>query len=176
MSEQGLETATLGGGCFWCLEAVFEQVEGVASVRSGYAGGHVADPSYEAVCTGTTGHAEVVQVAFDPTTISYREILEIFLGIHDPTTRDRQGNDVGPQYRSVVFHHSDAQRAAAVALIEELGREGPWEDPIATEVVHSVPSIPAASETSEKVPSPLLHNNRLDPKLPTKMSGNPSLL
>ena len=129
-----MEAATLGGGCFWCLEAVFEQVEGVSAVRSGYAGGHVTDPTYEAVCTGTTGHAEVVQVTFDPATITYREILEIFFGIHDPTTRDRQGNDVGPQYRSAIFYHSDAQRDTARALVEELDRDGPWDAPIVTEV------------------------------------------
>ena len=103
------ERATLGGGCFWCLEAVFELVDGVESVKSGYAGGHVADPTYEAVCSGTTGHAEVVQVAFDPEAISYRELLEVFFGIHDPTTRDRQGADVGTQYRSVVLAHSEEQ-------------------------------------------------------------------
>ncbi len=128
------ERATLGGGCFWCLEAVFELVDGVESVKSGYAGGHVADPTYEAVCSGTTGHAEVVQVAFDPEAISYRELLEVFFGIHDPTTRDRQGADVGTQYRSVVLAHSEEQVRTARSLIEELDREGPWDAPIVTEV------------------------------------------
>ncbi len=128
------ERATLGGGCFWCLEAVFELVDGVESVKSGYAGGHVADPTYEAVCSGTTGHAEVVQVAFDPKAISYRELLEVFFGIHDPTTRDRQGADVGTQYRSVVLAHSEEQVRTARSLIEELDREGPWDAPIVTEV------------------------------------------
>ncbi len=128
------ERATLGGGCFWCLEAVFELVDGVESVKSGYAGGHVADPTYEAVCSGTTGHAEVVQVAFAPKAISYRELLEVFFGIHDPTTRDRQGADVGTQYRSVVLAHSEEQVRTARSLIEELDREGPWDAPIVTEV------------------------------------------
>ena len=135
MEEQSRERATLAGGCFWCLEAVFEQVEGVGGVRSGYAGGHVPDPSYQAVCTGTTGHAEVVEVTFDPDTISYRELLEIFFAIHDPTTLNRQDNDVGTQYRSAIFHHSDAQREAAHAVIAELDERGPWDDRIVTEVV-----------------------------------------
>jgi peptide-methionine (S)-S-oxide reductase len=129
-----METATLGGGCFWCLEAVFEMVEGVSSVKSGYAGGHATDPTYEQVCTGTTGHAEVVQVRFDPSLIGYRELLEIFFAIHDPTTRDRQGADVGPQYRSAVFTHSPEQDDVTRALIADLDREGPWDDPIVTEV------------------------------------------
>jgi peptide-methionine (S)-S-oxide reductase len=128
------EVATLGGGCFWCLEAVFEMVDGVRGVRSGYAGGHAVDPTYEQVCTGTTGHAEVVQVSFDPTVVSYREVLEIFFAIHDPTTLNRQGADVGTQYRSVVFTHSADQEAQARALIEELRRDGPWDDPIVTQV------------------------------------------
>src|SRR5205809_592520 len=106
MSEHTTETATLAGGCFWCLEAVFEQLEGVERVVSGYAGGAVADPSYEAVCSGTTGHAEVVQITFDPSRITYREMLEIFFAFHDPTTPDAQGHDVGTQYRSAIFHHS----------------------------------------------------------------------
>ncbi len=128
------ETATLAGGCFWCLEAVFEQVQGVTSVQSGYAGGHVPEPTYEQVCTGETGHAEVVQVTFDPEVIAYRELLEIFFSIHDPTTRNRQGADVGTQYRSVVFTHSDGQRAIARDLLVELEHEGPWDDPIVTEL------------------------------------------
>ncbi len=132
MSEQ---TATLGGGCFWCLEAVFEQLRGVTSVQSGYAGGHVPNPTYEQVCTGTTGHAEVVQIRFDPDAISYRQLLEVFFGIHDPTTPDRQGNDVGPQYRSIILYHDEQQRAAAEAFIEELNASGVWDDPIVTQVV-----------------------------------------
>jgi peptide-methionine (S)-S-oxide reductase len=128
------EIATLGGGCFWCLEAVYREVEGVLSVESGYMGGHLADPDYEAVCTGKTGHVEVVQVTFDPATIAYRDILEIFFAIHDPTTRDRQGNDAGPQYRSVVFYHDDAQRSTAKEVIRELEAETLWPSPIVTEL------------------------------------------
>ncbi|HUF74628.1 MAG TPA: peptide-methionine (S)-S-oxide reductase MsrA [Longimicrobiales bacterium] len=128
------EIATLGGGCFWCLEAVFEMVEGVQAVKSGYAGGQTVDPTYEQVCTGTTGHAEVVQVSFDSTIVSYREVLEIFFAIHDPTTLDRQGADVGTQYRSVIFTHSEEQREQARSLVEELSREGPWDDPVVTKI------------------------------------------
>jgi peptide-methionine (S)-S-oxide reductase len=132
MAEQ--EIATLGGGCFWCLEAVYNQMEGVQSVLSGYMGGHAANPDYRAVCTGTTGHIEVVQVTFDPDITNYREILEVFFAIHDPTSRDRQGNDAGPQYRSAIFYHSDAQRETAVTMIRELDAEGVWARPIVTEV------------------------------------------
>jgi peptide-methionine (S)-S-oxide reductase len=128
------ELATLGGGCFWCLEAVYERVEGVLGVRSGYAGGDRPEPSYQEVCAGTTGHAEVVEVRFDPDVIPYREILEIFFAIHDPTTPDRQGADVGTQYRSVIFTHSDEQHAAADRLVRELDGEGIWGAPIVTEV------------------------------------------
>ena len=128
------EVATLGGGCFWCLEAVYVELRGVERVVSGYAGGHVRDPSYEAVCNGTTGHAEVVQVTFDPAVISYREILEVFFTIHDPTTPDRQGADVGPQYRSAIFHHSPEQRETAEAVIRELEARRVWDAPIVTEV------------------------------------------
>lgn len=115
------EITTLGGGCFWCLEAVFDDMEGVLSVESGYMGGHVDNPGYQAVCTGRTGHVEVVQVTFDPAVTSFREILEVFFSIHDPTSRDRQGNDAGPQYRSVIFTHSDEQKAVAEQMIKELG-------------------------------------------------------
>lgn len=115
----GREFATLGGGCFWCLEAVFEELRGVTDVESGYAGGHVADPTYRQVCEGGTGHAEVVRIEFDPTLIGYREILEVFFVIHDPTTLNRQGSDVGEQYRSVIFHHSEAQKAVANEVIRE---------------------------------------------------------
>lgn len=126
--------ATLGGGCFWCTEAVFQQIRGVRSVASGYAGGHVDAPSYEAVCEGDTGHAEVVRVTFDSGELSYRDVLEIFFASHDPTTRDRQGNDVGPQYRSVIFWHDDAQRATAEALIAEYDRDLTFGGPIVTEL------------------------------------------
>jgi peptide-methionine (S)-S-oxide reductase len=128
------ETATLAGGCFWCLEAVFESVRGVESVKSGYAGGYKADPTYEEVCTGTTGHAEVVQVTFDPAAVSYEQLLEIFFAIHDPTTLNRQGGDVGTQYRSAIFTHSPGQKRIAERTIEELDSNGPWDDPIVTEV------------------------------------------
>jgi peptide-methionine (S)-S-oxide reductase len=129
-----LEKATLGGGCFWCLEAVYQEVDGVTSIVSGYAGGHVPNPSYEAVCTGMTGHAEVVQLEFDPAKVSYKEILEVFFAIHDPTTRDRQGGDHGPQYRSAIFWHDDAQRDTANQVIAALTAEGAFDDPIVTEV------------------------------------------
>ena len=122
-----LETATLGGGCFWCLEAVYQDVEGVERVVSGYAGGDQADPTYQEVCAGTTGHAEVVQVAYDPNTIGFREILGIFFSIHDPTTRDRQGADVGTQYRSIILTHDDEQRTVAEQLVAELERDDVWQ-------------------------------------------------
>ncbi|BAS26458.1 methionine sulfoxide reductase A [Limnochorda pilosa] len=127
--------ATLGGGCFWCLEAVFRDVRGVETVVSGYAGGHVENPSYEQVCTGTTGHAEVVQLTFDPEVIGYTDLLEIFFSIHDPTTPDRQGADVGPQYRSVIFYHTPEQREAAEDVIRRLEGQGLWDAPIVTQVV-----------------------------------------
>lgn len=127
------QTATLGGGCFWCLEAAFDELDGVLRVESGYAGGHVDNPTYREVCAGTTGHAEVVQVDFDPARISYSDILDVFFTIHDPTTRDRQGADVGPQYRSAIFHHDDDQRATAEAKIAQLEADGVWNG-IVTEV------------------------------------------
>jgi peptide-methionine (S)-S-oxide reductase len=129
-----IEQATLGGGCFWCLEAVYEMVDGVTRVKSGYAGGHVPNPTYKQVCTGDTGHAEVVQVDFDPAVISYAEVLEIFFGIHDPTTLNRQGGDVGTQYRSVIFAHSEAQERSAREVRSVVDATGPWDDPIVTEV------------------------------------------
>lgn len=129
------ETATLAGGCFWCLEAVYQELDGVTKVVSGYTGGHVKNPTYEEVCGKNTGHAEVVQVTFDPSRLTYRELLEVFFSIHDPTTPNRQGNDVGPQYRSAIFHHSDEQKAVAEALIAELIRELAFGDPIVTEIV-----------------------------------------
>ncbi len=135
MVEKGsLEIATFGGGCFWCLEAVFEQLQGVKSVVSGYAGGRVPNPSYEQVCSGTTGHAEVVQITFDPEKIGYRELLEVFFTIHDPTTLNRQGGDVGTQYRSVIFYHTTEQEKVAKEVIEKLGASGTWENPIVTMV------------------------------------------
>jgi len=133
--SQTVETATLGGGCFWCLEAVYLRVEGVSAVESGYAGGHVANPGYEQVCDGDTGHAEVVKVEFDPAKISYREILDIFFAIHDPTQLNRQGNDVGTQYRSAIFTHSGAQRETAEQAIRELAAEGVYDDKIVTQVL-----------------------------------------
>lgn len=128
------QIATLGGGCFWCLEAVFDGLQGVTSVESGYAGGRTADPTYRQVCSGDTGHAEVVRVSFDPQVISYREILEVFFAIHDPTTKDRQGNDVGSQYRSVIFFHTPEQHQVAQQLIAELEAERVFSRPIVTEL------------------------------------------
>jgi peptide-methionine (S)-S-oxide reductase len=129
------EQATLAGGCFWCLEAVYLDVRGVEKVESGYAGGQVADPTYEAVCTGRTGHAEVVQVTYDPQVINYRELLEIFFTIHDPTTLNRQGADSGTQYRSAIFYHSPAQKAEAEQMIATLDREKVYDSAIVTQVV-----------------------------------------
>jgi peptide-methionine (S)-S-oxide reductase len=126
------EVITLGGGCFWCLEAVYRETEGVESAVSGYMGGASANPTYKAVCSGTTGHVEVVQVTFDPAVISYRDILEIFFVIHDPTTLNRQGNDHGTQYRSVIFYHSPEQKAIAEEMIAELTREDAYGSPIVT--------------------------------------------
>jgi peptide-methionine (S)-S-oxide reductase len=131
----GKEVATLAGGCFWCLEAVYDQLRGVEDVASGYAGGKVADPSYRLVCTGTTGHAEVVQLTLNPQIISYREILQVFFAIHDPTTLNRQGADVGTQYRSAIFYHSGVQKATAEQVIAELDVEKLWPAPIVTQVV-----------------------------------------
>ena len=128
------EVATLGGGCFWCLEAVYQELRGVEKVESGYSGGHVPNPTYKEVCSETTGHAEVVQVTFDPDEVSYRDILEVYFAIHDPTTLNRQGADVGTQYRSVVYYHDDDQRRVAEEVISELETEGIWPNPIVTEV------------------------------------------
>src|SRR5438045_1530935 len=137
------EVATLAGGCFWCLEAAFQQLQGVEQVRSGYAGGHVANPSYEDVCSGTTGHAEVVQVTFDPSVVSFRELLGVFFTIHDPTTLNRQGADVGTQYRSVVLYHSDEQRRTAEQVIAELNQKNVWDDPIVTQIAPLTTFYPA---------------------------------
>ena len=128
------EVATLGGGCFWCLDAVFRDLRGVERAESGYAGGLMANPTYRDVCSGMTGHAEVVQITFDPDVISFRELLEVFFTIHDPATPDRQGNDVGPQYRSIVLYHSPEQRDTAEQVIDEIQRARLWDDPILTEI------------------------------------------
>jgi len=133
-SDRVRDVAVLGGGCFWCLEAVFEDVAGVESVESGYCGGHVARPTYQQVCDGGTGHAEVVKLTFDPAVVSYRTLLEVFFTIHDPTTRNRQGNDLGTQYRSVIFAQDEAQMATAKALIEELGELRVFPSAIVTEL------------------------------------------
>jgi peptide-methionine (S)-S-oxide reductase len=129
------EVATLGGGCFWCLEAVYQELRGVEKVESGYSGGDVPNPTYRQVCSETTGHAEVVQVTFDPDLVSYRDILEVFFTIHDPTTLNRQGADVGTQYRSVIFYHTEEQKRTAEEVISEIEAEGIWNNPIVTEVV-----------------------------------------
>lgn len=129
------ERATLAGGCFWCLEAVYDQLRGVEHVESGYAGGRRPNPTYEQVCTGTTGHAEVVQITYDPAQIGYRDLLDVFFTIHDPTTLNRQGADVGTQYRSAIFYHDDEQKRAAEETIRELEAKKTWDDPIVTQVV-----------------------------------------
>ncbi len=140
------ELATLGGGCFWCLEAVFKDLRGVSSVKSGYAGGHLANPTYKQVCGGRTGHAEVVQVAFDPAELSYADLLRVFFAIHDPTTKDRQGNDIGPQYRSIILTHSDAQRRTAEAAMGEIAEARLWPAPLTTEVQPLAAFWPAETE------------------------------
>jgi peptide-methionine (S)-S-oxide reductase len=133
-SDPDMELATFGAGCFWCVEAVFQRLEGVKSVVSGYTGGHVKNPSYEAVCRGTTGHAEVCQIAYDPKVISFEELLEVFWQTHDPTTLNRQGNDVGPQYRSAIFYHNDNQRQLAEQYKKAIDQSGAWGKPIVTEI------------------------------------------
>lgn len=135
----GKEMATLAGGCFWCLEAVYDQLRGVESVESGYLGGQHPDPTYEQVCSGRTGHAEAVQITFDPAVVSYRELLEVFFVIHDPTTLNRQGNDVGTQYRSAIFYHSPEQRKTAEEVMASLTRDKVFDQPLVTEVVPAVP-------------------------------------
>ncbi|MEK6768302.1 MAG: peptide-methionine (S)-S-oxide reductase MsrA [Gemmatimonadota bacterium] len=134
VGANGRETATLAGGCFWCLEAVYEQLRGVERVVSGYSGGTVANPSYERVCAGATGHAEVVQITFDPRAISFKDLLEVFFTIHDPTTLDRQGNDAGTQYRSAIFYHSPEQKATAEGVVAELTARKVWNAPIVTNI------------------------------------------
>ncbi|MDA7980967.1 MAG: peptide-methionine (S)-S-oxide reductase MsrA [Pirellulales bacterium] len=138
-----LETATFGTGCFWCTEAVFQQLKGVHSVVSGYTGGHVENPTYKQICTGTTGHAEVVQIQFDPRVIAFKDLLEVFWKTHDPTTLNRQGADVGPQYRSAVFFHSEEQKKLAERYKQELDSSGAFEQPIVTEITESSTFYPA---------------------------------
>jgi len=145
MAANRFETATLGGGCFWCLEAVYQQLKGVQQVVSGYAGGEIVLPTYEQICSGTTGHAEVVQIIFDPEVISFEDILEIFWHIHDPTTLNRQGNDVGTQYRSVIFYHDKQQESIARKSKENTEKAGLWNSPIVTEIVPFVNFYPAES-------------------------------
>ncbi|MGE5524445.1 MAG: peptide-methionine (S)-S-oxide reductase MsrA [Rhodospirillaceae bacterium] len=139
----GKEIATLAGGCFWCLEAVYDGLRGVESVVSGYMGGTKPNPSYEEVCTGTTGHAEVVQVTYDPSVVTYRDLLEVFFTIHDPTTLNRQGNDVGTQYRSAIFYHSPEQKRVAEQVIAAMQSAGIWRDPIVTEITPAGAFYPA---------------------------------
>ncbi|MGI8883714.1 MAG: peptide-methionine (S)-S-oxide reductase MsrA [Pyrinomonadaceae bacterium] len=134
MENTNLETATLAAGCFWCVEAVFDDLRGVEDVISGYSGGHTENPTYREVCSETTGHAEVVQITFDPNEISFREILQVFFTVHDPTTLNRQGNDIGSSYRSAIFYHSDEQKRIAEEVIKEVMDEGVYDSPIVTEV------------------------------------------
>ena len=142
-STNGTVLATFGAGCFWCTEAVFQRVKGVVSVRSGYAGGKKANPTYKDVCTGQTGHAEVLEVRFDPKVVTYRELLGVFWHMHDPTTRNRQGADVGTQYRSVVFYHSEDQKKDAEAVRDELSKSKAFEKPIVTEIAAASTFYPA---------------------------------
>lgn len=137
------EVATLAGGCFWCIEVIYDELSGVADVVSGYMGGKTANPTYRDVCSGSTGHAEVIQVTFDPSIVSYREILDVFFTVHDPTTLNRQGNDAGTQYRSAVFYHSEEQRRIATETITEFNREKIWDRPIVTEVTAAQTFYPA---------------------------------
>ncbi len=143
MTTPTLETATLAGGCFWCIEAVFEQVRGVKSVLSGYTGGTIANPSYAQVCTGTTGHAEAAQITYDPSIVSYHEVLEIFFATHDPTTLNRQGADVGTQYRSAIFYNGDAQKKTAEEVMTQLQAERVFPKPIVTQLAPAGPFYPA---------------------------------
>lgn len=134
MGDLNLETATLAGGCFWCVEAVFDDLEGVEDVISGYTGGHKPNPTYQEVCTGETGHAEAVRITFNPQIISYADLLRIFFTVHDPTTLNRQGNDVGTQYRSAIFYHNDVQKEVAAEIRDEIAAAGLYENPIVTEI------------------------------------------
>ena len=145
-NEVATNLATLGGGCFWCLEAVYLGLRGVTAVMSGYAGGHLENPSYEEVCGKRTGHAEVVQITFDPAVITYEDLLRIFFTIHDPTTQDRQGHDVGPQYRSIIMTHDATQKASAQKIMSEIATAGIWRDPLVTELVPLEKFWPAEAE------------------------------
>ena len=129
-----IEQATLGGGCFWCIDVLFQKLKGVQKVVSGYAGGSLENPSYEAICSGKSGHAEVIHIYFDPEVITYKELIEIFFTVHDPTTLNRQGNDAGTQYRSVIFYHNENQMMIAERVMDDIGREGIWNNPIVTEI------------------------------------------
>jgi len=149
MNANGHDVAVLGGGCFWCLDAVFRELAGVVRVESGYAGGSLPNPGYEAVCSGSTGHAEVVRVTFDPAVVSFADLLRVFFTIHDPTTRNRQGNDIGTQYRSVIFCQSDAQRDVARALVDEIAAAGLWNGPIVTEIAAAATFYPAEPHHQE---------------------------
>jgi peptide-methionine (S)-S-oxide reductase len=152
------EVATLGGGCFWCLEAVYDELKGIESIVSGYAGGHVPNPSYRQVCSDTTGHAEVVQITFDPRVISYAELLDVFFTIHDPTTVNRQGNDVGESYRSIILYHSPEQKATAERKIAELTAAHTWDSPIVTQVQPFTTFYPAEDYHQE-----YYQNNQFQP-------------
>ncbi|MCB0291976.1 MAG: peptide-methionine (S)-S-oxide reductase MsrA [Calditrichaeota bacterium] len=143
MTEANFEKATLGGGCFWCVEAVFQRLKGVSAVVSGYAGGRVKNPTYREVCSGLTGHAEVIQIRFDPKVISYQELLEVFWRTHDPTTLNRQGADTGTQYRSVIFYHDETQKTIAKASLKQADAAGIWPDPIVTEIAPLTQFYPA---------------------------------
>ncbi|MDQ3089396.1 MAG: peptide-methionine (S)-S-oxide reductase MsrA [Acidobacteriota bacterium] len=134
MENNNLETATLAAGCFWCVEAVFDDLQGVEDVVSGYSGGHTENPTYQEVCSETTGHAEVIQIKFNPNEISFKEILQVFFAVHDPTTLNRQGNDVGTSYRSAIFYHSDEQKRVAEEVIKEVTEGGVYDNPIVTQV------------------------------------------
>jgi peptide-methionine (S)-S-oxide reductase len=147
--HDNLEVATLAGGCFWCLEAVYDELKGVVDVVSGYSGGNTSSPSYEAVCTGQTGHAETVQLIFDPNVVTYQELLEVFFTIHDPTTLNRQGADVGTQYRSAIFYHTPEQKATAERMISELDDEKIWGKPIVTELTPFSTFYPAEAYHQE---------------------------
>lgn len=142
-NSSNLETATLAAGCFWCVEAVFDDLVGVEDVVSGYSGGHKENPTYQEVCSETTGHAEVVQIRFDPAMISFKEILQVFFAVHDPTTLNRQGGDIGTSYRSAIFYHSDEQKNIAEEVIKEITEEKIWDDPIVTEVTAFTNFYPA---------------------------------
>lgn len=152
------EVATLGGGCFWCLDTIYRQLKGVEKVESGYAGGSKPNPTYREVCGGNTGHAEVVQITFDPSMISYRDLLDVFFTVHDPTTQDRQGGDVGPQYRSIILTHSDEQARVAREAIADVTAEGIWDDPIVTQVEPLTTYYPA-----ERYHQDYFANNPLQP-------------